>query len=253
MSISVLISDLHLEAARPDLTAFFEAFLQTVEGRIQDLYILGDFFETWIGDDAAGEFENSIAQKLNHLHLSGTHIHLMHGNRDFLIGQAWLDQFGGQLLEDPTTLELEGLPCTLMHGDTLCTDDFQYMKFRETARSEAWQAQILAMPVAQRRQLADALRGASQSSQQMKSMEIMDANADAIEAAFRASGTPWLIHGHTHRPDIHTHTVDGRQVKRMVLGDWGDVAHIGIVQNGEAPRLVRIEKDQVGKQLKPYL
>ena len=253
MTANVLISDLHLEEARPDLASFFEELVSVLSGRIDTLYILGDFFESWIGDDGAGDFESAIADSLRHLRDSGTAIRLMHGNRDFLIGQQWLDTFGGELLEDPVSTTIAGTPVTLMHGDSLCTDDVQYMKFRATARSPQWQQQILAMPIAQRRQLAQALRGASKESQTMKSAEIMDANAQAILDAFMRHGTPWIIHGHTHRPAIHSYTVDGNSVFRMVLGDWSDHTHIGWLTPDNPPALVRIDAGRVAQQLDDLL
>jgi UDP-2,3-diacylglucosamine hydrolase len=217
---TLFISDLHLEPTRPAITALFLDFLHQRARRAEALYILGDLFEAWIGDDDDAELGYVVAEALRALSDSGTPIFFIHGNRDFLLGARFATISGMQLLPESVVIELAGEPLLLMHGDTLCTDDTGYQKFRAKVRDPAWQAHVLALPLAQRRVLAGQLRETSQQATQQKAADITDVNPAAVDAALRAHGVRHLIHGHTHRPGLHEWTLDGCPARRTVLGDW---------------------------------
>ena len=224
MPHSLFVSDLHLCPTRPAINALFERFLQGTAPQAEALYILGDFFEYWAGDDDLAEpFHSAIARQLNTLKKSGTRIYLMHGNRDFLIGEDFLRASQATLLPDPSIIDLYGQPTLLMHGDTLCSDDVAYQDFRAQVRSPEWQAAFLATPLVTRKAQIEALRKQSTQAKSTKPAEIMDTNADTVAAALRAHGYPRLIHGHTHRPAHHIHNVDGKICERRVLPDWYEV------------------------------
>ncbi len=219
--MSVLfISDLHLEAERPDITRAFLHFLSTRARTAQALYILGDFFEAWIGDDGMDEFQHAIARALRELSDTGTRIYLMHGNRDFLIGQAFCREAGCTLLHDPSLIELGGEKILLMHGDSLCTLDAAYMKLRRWLRNPVSLFILRNLPLATRRKLARKLRKESRAQTRMKASEIVDVTPAEVERIMRDKGVRILIHGHTHRPAVHELQVDGRPARRIVLGDW---------------------------------
>ncbi|MDF3868121.1 UDP-2,3-diacylglucosamine diphosphatase [Pseudomonas denitrificans (nom. rej.)] len=219
--MSVLfISDLHLEAERPDITRAFLHFLSTRARTAQALYILGDFFEAWIGDDGMDEFQHSIARALRKLSDSGTRIFLMHGNRDFLIGQAFCREAGCTLLRDPSLIDLGGEKILLMHGDSLCTLDAAYMKLRRWLRNPLTLCILRNLPLATRHKLARKLRKESRAQTRMKASEIVDVTPSEVEKIMRAKGVRILIHGHTHRPAVHELEIDGRPARRIVLGDW---------------------------------
>ena len=216
-----LISDLHLCDARPDINRVFFDFLRGPARDAETLYILGDLFEYWAGDDdLADPFNHSVAAALAEYSRSGIPLRFMHGNRDFLLDGRFAKDCGGTLLEDPHALDLFGTPTVLMHGDTLCTDDVDYQKFRSQVRNPAWQKEFLALPLAARKRQIEAVRQTSESEKTRKAPEIMDVNQGAVEAALRAHAYPRLIHGHTHRPARHVHRVDGRTCERWVLADW---------------------------------
>ena len=218
---SLFISDLHLCPTRPAINTLFEDFIQTIAPHAEALYILGDFFEYWAGDDdLVAPFHSAIAQQLSTLASSGTRLYLMHGNRDFLIGEAFLRTANITLLPDPTVIDLYGRSTLLMHGDTLCSDDVEYQTFRSQVRQPAWQQNFLATPLATRKAQIEALRKRSELEKSTKAAEIMDTNLDTITTTLRAFGYPRLIHGHTHRPARHAHTVDGKICERWVLTDW---------------------------------
>jgi UDP-2,3-diacylglucosamine hydrolase len=218
---ALFISDLHLAEDRPQANERFIAFLEGEARAAQALYILGDFFEYWIGDEDLGEpFNAVIAGLLRGLSRHGTELYFMHGNRDFLVGAGFCEATGARLLEDPTVVQLEGEPTLLMHGDTLCTDDHDYQAWRRTARDPAWQAAFLAKSLAERRGTIMALREKSKAVIQAKPAEIMDVNDSAVREAFRRHGVRRLVHGHTHRSGHHRLEVDGRACGRWVLPDW---------------------------------
>ena len=222
---ALFISDLHLSAERPDANEQFFRFLGDEARRAQALYVLGDLFEYWAGDDelkdpAGDPLASDVAQGLHHLCDAGVTVHVMHGNRDFLIAGNFCSAAGASLLADPSVVEINGTRALLMHGDTLCTDDRDYQAWRLTARSETWQREFLAKPLTERHAAIGALREKSKQVIAAKPAEIMDVNADAVRDAFRRHGVRRLIHGHTHRPARHDVEVDGARCERWVLPDW---------------------------------
>lgn len=216
----LFISDLHIDASRPDITEQFIDFSKAVARDADALYILGDLFESWVGDDAADSGQRAAIDAIKALTASGVPCFVMHGNRDFLLGPRFCEAAGAQLLPDPLILTLYGEPVLVMHGDALCTDDRAYQRLRATVRDADWQSQFLALSVAGRRALAGAARAGSRAHTASIEYAVADVNADSVVAALRAAGTATLLHGHTHRPGIHPLTVDGRACTRIVLGDW---------------------------------
>ena len=225
MQKTLFISDLHLDPSRPQVTSAFFDFLKQQARQSTALYILGDFFEAWIGDDDHTPLHDSVSSALADLSSKGTSIYIMHGNRDFLIGEAFCNQAQCTLITDPTIIDLYGTATLLMHGDSLCTADVEYMVFRAKIRSHAMQAQLLAKPIEERRQIAAQLRAQSSESMSNKASDIMDVTPDAVIEALRNNNTTRLIHGHTHRPFEHTLMVDGKAAQRIVLGDWETEFH----------------------------
>jgi UDP-2,3-diacylglucosamine hydrolase len=219
---TLFISDLHLEPTRPAITALFLDFLERRARRAEALYILGDLFEAWIGDDDDAELGGIIATALRALTDQGVPSYFLHGNRDFLLGERFAAASGIQLLPESVVIELAGERILLLHGDTLCTDDIEYQAFRAQVREPAWRARTLALPLAQRRALAGQLRETSRQATQQKAADITDVNPTAVDRVLRAHGVRRLIHGHTHRPAIHDGVLDGQPARRAVLGDWYD-------------------------------
>jgi UDP-2,3-diacylglucosamine hydrolase len=235
----LFISDLHLSEDRPAANERFFSFLEKEARGAEALYILGDFFEYWIGDDDLGQpFNAVIAGLLQGVSRSGVALHFMHGNRDFLVGQGFCETTGARLLDDPTVLELQGEKTLLMHGDTLCTDDLDYQAWRRTARSSAWQQQFLAKPLPERRHAVLGMREKSKQVVEAKPAEIMDVNDGAVREALERHGVRRLIHGHTHRAGRHRLEVGGRACERWVLPDWyGRGGYLELARG--KPRLVR--------------
>jgi len=217
---TLFISDLHIDASRPAITEQFLSFLRTEATSAEALYILGDLFESWVGDDAADPAQSAGAAGLRELTAGGVPCFVMHGNRDFLLGPQFCAMTGAQLLPDPLIVTLYGEPVLVMHGDALCTDDRAYQRLRATVRDADWQRQFLALSVSQRRALAGAARVGSQAHTATLEYAIADVNATSVAAALRTAGTATLLHGHTHRPGIHPLQIDGRPCTRIVLGDW---------------------------------
>jgi UDP-2,3-diacylglucosamine hydrolase len=217
---TLFISDLHLDPVRPAITALFLDFLAGEARRAEALYILGDLFEAWIGDDDPDPHHARVAEGLAALAEGGTPVRFLVGNRDFLLGKDFARRAGMELLVEPLRMELHGVPTLILHGDVLCTDDADYQAFRTMVRNAEWQRDFLGRPLAERRVLAGQARAESRRRGAAKQPEIMDVNTVAAEAAFRAQGVRRLIHGHTHRPAIHRLQVDGRTCERIVLGDW---------------------------------
>ena len=217
---TLFISDLHLEESRPDITEAFLGFLDGTASGVDQLYILGDFFEAWIGDDERTPLQEQIAAALRKLRDSGTDIFLMHGNRDFLIGEDFCKRAGASLLDDPTVIDLHGTPTLLMHGDSLCTADVEYQKFRANMRNPQWQQMILQRPLEDRQQMARQLREISMAKNQGKEEFIMDVTPEEVVKDMEAHGVQRMIHGHTHRPAVHELIANGLPAKRIVLGDW---------------------------------
>jgi UDP-2,3-diacylglucosamine hydrolase len=217
---TLFISDLHLEESRPDITDAFLAFLREKAAGVEQLYILGDFFEAWIGDDERTPLQEQVASALKQLSDSGTHIFLMHGNRDFLIGEEFCHRSGATLLDDPTVIDLYGTPTLLLHGDSLCTADVEYQKFRANMRNPQMQKMMLARPLEDRQQMAKQLRALSMAKNQGKAEDIMDVTPEEVVKELEAHGVQLMIHGHTHRPAVHHLEANGKPARRIVLGDW---------------------------------
>ncbi|MBK8569650.1 MAG: UDP-2,3-diacylglucosamine diphosphatase [Nitrosomonadales bacterium] len=221
MAHSLFISDLHLCAEQPQSMQVFLHFIQQIAPKAEALYILGDLFEYWAGDDDIDDpFNHQITDALHTLSVSGTGIHIMHGNRDLIMGQKLAQASGATLLTDPTLLNLYGTPTLLTHGDILCTDDIDYQNFRKQVHDPAWQQQFLDQPLIQRKALIAQLRARSENNKKHKSHDIMDVNLDAVADLLRKYHYPRMIHGHTHRLKRHLHMVDGHSCERWVLGDW---------------------------------
>lgn len=216
----LFISDLHLQEERPDITRAFLHFLEERAPGAQALYILGDFFEVWIGDDGMSDFQRSIAMALAKLAQSGTQVYLMHGNRDFLLGRAFCRLARCQLLEDPTVIELNGQRVLLSHGDAFCTQDLAYMRMRRWLRNPLSLLLLRNLPLATRQKLARKLRNESRSQTRLKAAKIVDVTPAEVLRAMRRHRVDTLIHGHTHRPAEHLLELDGRPARRIVLGDW---------------------------------
>src|ERR1039457_847494 len=218
---TLFVSDLHLCSGRPGINRSFFGFLEREARTARALFILGDLFEYWAGDDDIDDpFSAAVAAALARLTGSGVPVYLMHGNRDFVIGEAFARASGVTLLPDPALLNLYGQQVLLTHGDTLCTLDREYQAFRREARSETWIRKLLEKPLVERKGAIEALRQQSEQEKRSKPAEIMDVAPAAVEAALRRHGYPRLIHGHTHRPARHVHTVDGHVCERWVLADW---------------------------------
>jgi len=218
---TLFISDLHLCGARPEITELFLKFLGQRARHADALYILGDLFEYWIGDEAIDQDEfRPIIQGLHNLTAAGTPVFVMHGNRDFLMAKDFEAATGAQLLPDPKRIDLYGTPTLLSHGDALCTDDAEYMDFRVQVRDPAWQQAFLGKSISERDQIVRNLRERSKSATASKKPEIMDVNQQAVDATLREHGVRDFIHGHTHRPREHRWMLDNQPARRMVLGDW---------------------------------
>ena len=223
-SATWFISDLHLDAKRPEMVQAFMQFLGTVPGQADSLYILGDLFEYWIGDDIvespAGQLVIPLLSGLKQVSEAGVKLYFTHGNRDFLIGERFTEMTGCEILAEKHVIDLHGTPTLLMHGDTLCTDDVEYQELRTMFYDPAQRQRFLALDFEARVAEANHLRKMSGEKMQEKAQEIMDVNQQAVEQAMTESGVTQLIHGHTHRPNIHNFILNDRPAKRVVLGDW---------------------------------
>ena len=229
----LFISDLHLSAERPAITEDFVRFLQGRAREAQALYILGDLFEVWLGDDMIlPDYQPAIAA-MKALSDSGVALHIMHGNRDFFMGERLMQLCGASLLADPAVIDMDGIPTLLMHGDTLCTDDVEYMKFRAMVRNPDWQREVLAKSPEQRLALAKQFRDISRNETGNKAEAIMDVNQAEVERVMRQHRVTRLIHGHTHRPARHEFELDGQPVQRLVLGDWYEQGSMLVCENGQ--------------------
>jgi len=220
MSIYIL-SDTHLDETYPEITATFFNFLNDYAKQAKAIYILGDLFESWIGDDNLSPFNLSVMRQLHKASLYCP-IYVMLGNRDFLLGKKFCKLSGCQLLPEEYCLDIFGVPTLLMHGDTLCTLDIAYLKFRKMARNRFMQFLFLLKPLKSRLRIAEQMRLKSKSYTQNTAATIMDVTQDAVIARMQAHQVHHLIHGHTHRPDVHNFDIDGKPAKRTVLGAWHD-------------------------------
>ncbi|VDZ84388.1 UDP-2,3-diacylglucosamine diphosphatase [Kluyvera intermedia] len=217
---TLFIADLHLQTEEPAITAGFLRFLHGEARSADALYILGDLFEAWIGDDDPNPLHREIACAIKSLADSGVPCYFIHGNRDFLIGKRFATESGMQLLPEEKVLDLYGRRVLIMHGDTLCTDDPGYLAFRAKVHTPWIQKLFLALPLFIRRRIAQKMRDDSKAANSSKSMEIMDVNAQAVVEVMEKHHVQWLIHGHTHRPDTHTLDANGETAHRVVLGAW---------------------------------
>lgn len=221
MSHTLFISDLHLCSDSPQTTRLFHHFIKQVAPQAEALYVLGDLFEYWAGDDDLGTaFHQEITAAFHTLTQQGTRLCLMHGNRDFLMGEMLADACGATLLTDPTLLEVYDQRILLTHGDTLCTDDIAYQQFRQQVRNNTWQQNFLAHPLATRKAQIAQLREHSKLEKKTKIDSIMDVNIQAVQTIFQEHDYPILIHGHTHRPAHHLYHIEGKTCERWVLADW---------------------------------
>ncbi len=225
MSLTYFIADLHLSADRPDITACLLEFLSRDAKQADALYVLGDLFEVWIGDDDITPFNTAIAAAFNEVS-QHCPVYFMHGNRDFAIREAWLKKAGMSLLKEQTVVDLYGTPTLLTHGDELCTRDVAYQKFRKKSRGWWWPRLMLTLPLWYRRRVAENGRKESKEKQKGLKPEIMDVTPQEVEKVMQRHGVQRLIHGHTHRPNIHSLTVNGKPATRIVLGDWYDQGSI---------------------------
>lgn len=238
-TVALFISDLHLNPSQPRTTQAFFDFLQQHASHAQELYLLGDLFEYWAGDDDLDDpYNKSVADALRTLSDTGVRIFWIAGNRDFLVGTAFAQATDLMLLPDPFVAHIGGHCITLAHGDAQCTDDTAYMAFRTQVRQAQWQATFLSLPLSQRKTIITGLRNDSRQAKSTKSCDIMDVNAQAIDDLFDATGTALMIHGHTHRPARHEYDRNGKHRVRYVLPDWDldtDIARggwIAIDENG---------------------
>jgi UDP-2,3-diacylglucosamine hydrolase len=222
MHPTLFISDLHLCDARPDINALFFRFLNEVAANAQALYILGDLFEYWVGDDQLDHdpLARRVCDSLRALSSKGVALYFMHGNRDFLLGERFASEAGLKLLADPTEVSIDGKRLLLLHGDTLCTDDVAYQQWRTQSRDTRWQTELLQRSFVDRKAIATSIRQQSDSAKSAKAEEIMDASESAIAQSFRETKIAVMIHGHTHRPAHHVHRIDDQVYDRWVLQDW---------------------------------
>lgn len=224
MSYTLFISDLHLDPARPEHLAALERLLEEHAGKTDALYVLGDLFEAWIGDDDDAPFNRQAIDAFRRFSDAGSALYFMHGNRDFLLGEQFAAQCGGQLLDEGTVVDLYGTRALLMHGDSLCTLDTAYQQFRALARNPQWQQAMLAKPLEERRAIAQDMRMQSQGNNANKAENIMDVTPEEVVRVMNEAGVKHLIHGHTHRPAVHEVPLSGGTGTRWVLGDWGDLS-----------------------------
>jgi UDP-2,3-diacylglucosamine hydrolase len=227
----LFVSDVHLDAGAPEAVEQFLDFLRTHAANAEALYILGDLFEAWVGDDEIEAGKATVREALAALTAGGVACFILHGNRDFLLGRAFCDATGSRMLPDPVIAELDGERVLLTHGDSLCTDDHSYQELRSIVRTAPWQRRFLALPLADRELLANQARAGSRQHTSRTIPKIMDVNADAVATAFRVTGVRRIIHGHTHRPGIHDMTVEGTPAQRIVLGAWYEQGSYLVYEN----------------------
>lgn len=236
---TLFISDLHLDASRPHITQLFVDFVRTEATRASALYVLGDLFEAWVGDDCDDDTASQVAGALSDLHAAGVPCFYVHGNRDFLLGDAYARRARMTLLPDPSVVRIDGERILLMHGDILCTDDAPYQAFRSQSRAPLWQRGFLQRPLQERMAFAAQARAESQRYTRSAGEAITDVNATAVDATLAHHGVETLIHGHTHRPAIHRDTARGDARRRIVLGDWYEQGSVLRIE-GEHVDLARL-------------
>ena len=235
------ISDLHLDESRPKTTRLFQTFIkQIIKENVNDteIYILGDLFESWIGDDYDNPFHDEIKLLLTSMSNSGIKVFFLFGNRDFLIGETFLSETGIELLDDPALLTINEKRVLITHGDQMCLDDHDYQNFRAMVRNPKWQQEFLSFPISKRLKIAGEAKDASKQSKQEKVIEIMDVNEKAVAAIFNEHQIDLMIHGHTHRPMKHEIVLDGKAYYRYVLGDWAKDSAIIIDWSNDSPQFI---------------
>lgn len=229
----LFVSDVHLDASAPQATEQFVDFLRTHGAGAEALYILGDLFEVWVGDDDPSAEKGRIVTALRDLTTSGVACFVIHGNRDFLLGRQFCDRSGCRLLPDPVIAELDGERVLVTHGDALCTDDHAYQELRSSVRTADWQRRFLALPFTVRDRFANKARAGSKEHTARAAPEIQDVNPNAVDLAFRTARVRRMIHGHTHRPGIHDTIVEGQPAQRIVLGAWYEAGSYLVYDNGQ--------------------
>ncbi|WP_394176196.1 UDP-2,3-diacylglucosamine diphosphatase [Thalassotalea litorea] len=227
------IADLHLSEERADISACFFDFIEHTAPAADQLYILGDLFEYWVGDDDVNALSNGVAKALSGLSRKGTEVYFIQGNRDFLVGEKYAKRCGMTLLPDTQLIDLNGTPALIMHGDTLCTRDVDYQKFRAKSRTWWWQGMIKCLPLSVRRKMAQNYRSKSAASTAQKPQEIMDVTQSEVEKVLINANCDLLIHGHTHRPAIHHFEMAQKSATRIVLGDWYEQGAWLKAENGQ--------------------
>ncbi|TGE85814.1 UDP-2,3-diacylglucosamine diphosphatase [Pseudoalteromonas sp. KS88] len=222
MRQTYFIADLHLSESRPDITAAFYQFLDShiVNKDVDALYILGDFFEVWVGDDYVTQLSTDVAARLKRVSNNGTSVFFIHGNRDFIMRDGYAKKAGMTILDEQTVIDLYGTPTVILHGDEMCTQDIEYQKFRKKGRGWWWPRLMLALPLWYRRSVAKKAREKSKQNQAGKSLDILDVTEEAVLNVFAKHQVNNMIHGHTHRPDVHHYKAHGEALTRTVLGDW---------------------------------
>jgi len=230
------IADLHLTENRPDISAAFFKFLESniLNQNVDALYILGDFFEVWVGDDYVTELARNVATQLKAVSDSGIPVYFIHGNRDFILREQYAELAGMTLLDEQTVIDLYGTPTVILHGDEMCTQDVEYQKFRKKSRGWWWPKLMLAMPLWYRKKIARNAREKSKLSQADKPIEILDVVDNAVLETFDKHNVKNMIHGHTHRPKVHTYSLNGQTLTRTVLGDWYEQgSYLVVTPNGQ--------------------
>lgn len=228
----LFVSDVHLDAETPQAVEQFLSFLRTHAAEARALYILGDLFETWVGDDDDDPVKQRVREGLHALTSGGVGCFVLHGNRDFLLGKQFCRDAGVRLLSDPIIADLDGESVLLTHGDALCTDDHSYQELRSIVRIADWQRRFLRLPLADRQMLANEVRAGSRAHTTRTIPKIMDVNSAAVTAAFDAARVRRIIHGHTHRPAVHDAQIGGQPVQRIVLGAWYEHGSYLAYENG---------------------
>lgn len=227
------ISDLHLCEEQPKLFELFEHYITTIAPDSDQLFVLGDLFEVWVGDDHHTSFNDKVIALFSQYANNHGELFVGHGNRDFLMGEAFAQSCGAKLISEPFNFEWSEKKLCLMHGDSLCTDDVPYQQLRQMIRGPEWQQEFLSQSVEARLAFASSVREQSKTANKTKAAEIMDVNLVAVKETIKANDCDWLIHGHTHRPDVHDVEIESNDHKRIVLSDWRDEGHYLVLQDGE--------------------
>lgn len=233
----LFISDLHLWEQQPRVEQLFHQFMQQQAINADALYVLGDLFEVWIGDDAADPLAKKVITAFRQYSDDGGQLYFMHGNRDFLLGEVFWSATGGTLLSDPYPLQIAGQSALLMHGDSLCTEDKEYIAFRQKVRSVKWQSDLLSLSIDERREIAQDMRNQSIEKGKMLADEITDVTDAEVIKVMQQANASLLIHGHTHRQARHPLTINNQPAERIVLGDWGETGSVLIIENNHLEML----------------